>query len=181
MADLSQIEEKNLFVWNCKMYLSQVESQKACSDLCASTGGGLFWTWTPDGLCQVKNSDSGRTAASGLFLQISTHSIMISHICENKRIQNLKVIEWQRQSHFMMVWWCFQNKPIIQGYPRMFLKQADFARIQGRGWCWICVWQQTMWNGWEYRISIHYLKETYFNFVGTIFEQFQSICKRNLF
>ena len=36
-----------------------VESQKACSDLCASTGGGLFWTWAPSGVCHVKNSDSG--------------------------------------------------------------------------------------------------------------------------
>ena len=37
-----------------------VESQKACSDLCASTAGGLFWTWAPSGVCHVKNSDSGR-------------------------------------------------------------------------------------------------------------------------
>ena len=36
-----------------------VESQKACSDLCASTAGGLFWTWAPSGVCHVKNSDSG--------------------------------------------------------------------------------------------------------------------------
>ena len=45
-----------------------VESQKACSDLCASTGGGLFWTWTPSGVCHVKKSDSGRKAEGPGFV-----------------------------------------------------------------------------------------------------------------
>ena len=45
---------------------SGVGTSKACADLCASTDGGLFWTWNPASRkCFVKSSDSGRHQYSG--------------------------------------------------------------------------------------------------------------------
>ena len=43
-----------------------VETSKACADLCASTDGGLFWSWnSADGWCWVKHSDTGRKHLAG--------------------------------------------------------------------------------------------------------------------
>ena len=42
-----------------------VPTQEACSVFCASTPGGLFWTWASDGVCWVKSSDSGRREKPG--------------------------------------------------------------------------------------------------------------------
>ena len=40
-----------------------LESMQACADLCASTPGGLFWTYLPtDKSCYVKSSNSRRMA-----------------------------------------------------------------------------------------------------------------------
>ena len=40
-----------------------LESVQACADLCASTPGGLFWTYSPTNKhCYIKSSNSGRTA-----------------------------------------------------------------------------------------------------------------------
>ena len=42
------------------------DTKEACAFFCASTAGGLFWTWnTAKQKCYVKNSDSGRKDVSG--------------------------------------------------------------------------------------------------------------------
>ena len=37
-----------------------VDTHQACADFCASTPGGLFWTFGVDMWCYIKSSSSGR-------------------------------------------------------------------------------------------------------------------------
>ena len=44
----------------------EVENQQACAELCASTSGGLFWTYiVSQKRCFVKSSDSDRRDKNG--------------------------------------------------------------------------------------------------------------------
>ena len=43
-----------------------IENQDKCAELCASTDGGLFWTYiVGDKQCYVKGSAEGRTSLDG--------------------------------------------------------------------------------------------------------------------
>ena len=52
--------ENNIVYWGNDIVNNFVETHQACADLCASTPGGLFWTFTEDKLCYVKSSSSGK-------------------------------------------------------------------------------------------------------------------------
>ena len=45
---------------------NSAKNRESCADLCASTEGCFFWTWTTKGdLCWIKNSKSGREVNVG--------------------------------------------------------------------------------------------------------------------
>merc|ERR1712130_802515 len=53
--------ENNIVYWGNDIANKIVETSQACADFCASTPGGLFWTFdTKTKRCYVKSSDSGR-------------------------------------------------------------------------------------------------------------------------
>ena len=46
-------------------YIDNVASAEACGKLCQEDGQCLFWTYQTDStVCNIKTSDSGRTAAA---------------------------------------------------------------------------------------------------------------------
>jgi len=60
-----RIEDGKDYLGN-DIHHKQVETLQACADLCASTPGGLFWTWNMGKKkCFVKTSDSGRKQYPG--------------------------------------------------------------------------------------------------------------------
>ena len=78
------IEQDTNFYGN-DIIFEETETSEACADLCASTAGGLFWTWVEGSGCWVKNSDSGRRHLSGAVsgnkqCGTSKNFILILHI-----------------------------------------------------------------------------------------------------
>ena len=74
-----------------------LESMQACADLCASTPGGLFWTYSPTNKhCYVKSSNSGRTA--------NAHSVSGNRECGSEGEKNCEVfcLPWS----FGFSFWC---------------------------------------------------------------------------
>ena len=74
-----------------------LESMQACADLCASTPGGLFWTYSPTNKhCYVKSSNSGRTA--------NAHSVSGNRECGSEGEKNCEVfcLPWP----FGFSFWC---------------------------------------------------------------------------
>jgi len=76
--------ENNIVYWGNDIANKIVETSQACADFCASTPGGLFWTFdTKTKRCYVKSSDSGRKTRQDRISGNRKCKLIYKLICKN--------------------------------------------------------------------------------------------------